>query len=225
MATCGNGDIIRSEELLVASLDNFLTKLLDSVIRENLGDETIQKIEARLLEKGYSLTQAINEFDPFDKTLREFFGKETDEILLKIFNSAFEMKKGKHGNPKSFLIKNKNFINMILSSYSNEEKREILSTVSESAFSFSSILKKVNLSQSTCYRIVDSLIKDGLLIETDKYKESPKERKVSMYKSTVSLLDIRIKKSVIEMEIHFTDEIIKNSRIIAEIMFLSGKPT
>ena len=208
----------------MAGLDNLLTKSLDSAIRENLGAETIQKIEVRLFEKGYSLTQAITEFDLFDKTLREFFGKETDEVLLKIFNSIFEMKKDKHGNPKSFLIKDKNFINMILSTYSNEEKRAILSAVSESALPFLSILKKVNLSQSTGYRIVSSLVKDGLLIETDKHKENKEGRKVSMYTSTAFLLDIRIRKSITEIEIHFTDEIIKNSRIIAAIMFLFGRP-
>jgi DNA-binding transcriptional ArsR family regulator len=209
----------------MAGLDNLLTKSLDSAIRENLGSEIIQKIEARLFEKGYSLTQAITEFDLFDKTLREFFGKETDELLLKIFNSIFEMKKDKHGNPKSFLIRDKNFINMILSTYGDEEKRSILSAVSESILPFSSILKKINLSQSTAYRVVSSLIKDGLLIEADKHKESEEGRKVSMYTSTAFLLDVRIRKSVTEIEIHFTEEMIENSRIIAAIMFLFGRPT
>jgi predicted transcriptional regulator len=208
----------------MAGLDNLLTKSLDSTIHEILGVETIQKIEARLFEKGYSLTQAITEFDLFDKTLREFFGKETDELLLQIFNNVFQMKKDKHGHPKSFLIKDKNFINMILSTFSNETKRAILSTVSESSLSFPSILKKVPLSQSTGYRIMRSLVDDGLLIETNKGKEDGGARAKSMYKSTVSLLDIKIKKSIIEIEIPFTGEIIKNSRIIAAIMFLFGLP-
>jgi DNA-binding HxlR family transcriptional regulator len=206
------------------SLDRLLTKSLDVIIRKDLGDAVIQKIETRLSEKGYSLTQAINELDPFDKTLREFFGKDADKIFLKIFNSLFELRKDKQGYPKSFLIKDKNFINMILSTFSNETKRAILSTVSESSLSFPSILKKVPLSQSTGYRIMRSLVDDGLLIETNKGKEDGGARAKSMYKSTVSLLDIKIKKSIIEIEIPFTGEIIKNSRIIAAIMFLFGRP-
>lgn len=207
----------------MVGLDSLLVRSLESMIYENLSDETIKKIEGRLFEKGYSLTQAIEEFDPFDKTLREFLGKEADEILLKIFNRIFEMKIDKHGYPKSFLIKDGNFINMIFSTYNNEEKKAILSSVSESALSISGILEKVNLPQSTCYRIVHSLIKEGLLVETNKGKEST-NRKVSMYKSTIPLFDIRINKSIIDLEIYLTNEIIKNSRMIAAILFLLGRP-
>jgi hypothetical protein len=207
----------------MVSLDNLLAKLLVPIIYQNLGDETIQKIKNRLLEKNYSLFEALKEFDPFDKTLREFFGKEADEILLKIFDSVFEMKRNRRGYPKLFLIKDEKFTNMILSTFSDEEKRAILAAVSESALPVSDMLKKVNLTQSTGYRIVGSLIKEGLLIETDKLK-STERKKVSMYKSTVSFLDIRIKKSIIEIEIPLTNEIIKSSRMIGAIMSLFGRP-
>jgi predicted transcriptional regulator len=205
-------------------LDGLLAKLLQLAIHENLGNETIQKIEERLLEKGYSLTQALQDFEPFDKTLREFFGKEADEILLKIFNSIFDIRKDKYERPKSFLIKDKNFINLILSTYSSEEKRTILSVVSEYALSVSDILKKINLPQSTGYRIISSLIKDGLLVETDKNKNNMEGRKVSLYKPTISSLDIQIRKSLVEIEIPFTYELIKNSHIITGVMFLFGRP-
>jgi predicted transcriptional regulator len=205
-------------------LDGLLAKLLQLTIHETLGNETIQKIEERLLEKGYSLTQALQDFDPFDKILREFFGKEADEILLKIFNSIFDIRKDKYERPKSFLIKDKNFINLILSTYSSEEKRTILSVVSEYALSVSDILKKINLPQSTGYRIISSLIKDGLLVETDKSKNNTEGRKVSLYKPTISSLDIQIRKSLVEIEIPFTYELIKNSHIITGVMFLFGRP-
>jgi predicted transcriptional regulator len=90
--------------------------------------------------------------------------------------------------------------------------------------SVSDILGKINLSQSTGYRIISSLIKEGLLIEAEHDEVSAEGRKVSTYKPTISLLDIRIKKSIIEVEIHFTQDTIRNSRIMASIMPLFTKP-
>jgi hypothetical protein len=49
-------------------------------------------------------------------------------------------------------------------------------------------------------------------------------RKVSLYKPTISSLDIQIRKSLVEIEIPFTYELIKNSHIITGVMFLFGRP-
>ena len=48
---------------------------VEKIIRDNLGDMTLKKIESRLLER-YNLTvnQGIFEFEKFDAVLREFFG-------------------------------------------------------------------------------------------------------------------------------------------------------
>jgi predicted transcriptional regulator len=208
---------------LISEIDVLFAKFIENHINTQLGSDTMQKVKDRLAEKGYSLTQAVREFDIFDKTLREFFGKGADGMLQKIFNAVFEMKKDKAGNYRSFLIKDKGLINLILLTYSNQEKKAILETVAESALSISDILSKVNLSQSTGYRIISSLIKQGLLTETEPQEISAEGRKVSTYKSTISLLDIKIKKSTIDMEVHFAHEIVKNSRIMAAIMHAATK--
>lgn len=202
---------------MISEVDVLLTKFIENHVVGELGPDMLKKIKARLFEKGYSLTNAIKEFDPFDKTLREFFGRGADGMLQKIFNNICEMKKNKSGWPKSFLIRDRDLIRLILTTYGNEEKKAILDLASESELPIAVILKKINLSQSTGYRIINSLIKEGLLIETDRRTVSTEGRKVSTYKSTISLVNIRIKKSIIELEIHFTDETIKNSRLIAAI--------
>lgn len=209
---------------MISEMDVLLTKFIEKHVSAQLGPDMIKRVKNRLLEKGYTLTQAIKEFDPFDKTLREFFGKGTDGMLQKIFDKICEMKRDKYGNFKSFVIKDKSFANLILSTYGNQEKKAILEVVAEASLSVSDILSKINLSQSTGYRIVSSLIKEGLLIEAEHDEISAEGRKVSTYKPTISLLDIRIKKAIIEVEIHFTQETIKNSRIMASIMPLFTKP-
>jgi transposase len=209
---------------MTSEIDILLAKFVEKHVSIQLGPDMIQKVKNRLEEKGYSLTQAINEFDPFDKTLREFFGKGADGMLEKIFANICKMKKNKTKKMKSLLIIDKSFINLILSTYGNQEKKSILEVVSESSMSISDILGKVNLSQSTGYRIISSLIKDGLLIEADRQEINADGRKLSTYKSTISLIDIRIKKSAIEIEIHFTTDMIKNSRLMSTIIPLFSKP-
>jgi predicted transcriptional regulator len=205
---------------MISEIDVVLAKFVENHVRKELGPDMIQKIKKRLEEKGYTLTQAIKEFDPFDKTLREFFGKGADGMLQKIFTNIFKIKKDRAGKIKSFVIIDKNFTNLILTTFGNEEKKAILEAVAESTLSISDILTKVNLSQSTGYRLISSLINEGLLVEAEEHKISADGRRVSTYKPTVSLLDIKIKKSTIEIEIHFTEEIIKSSRIIAASMLL-----
>jgi len=209
---------------MITEMDVLLTRFIEKHISTQLGPDTIQRVKDRLLEKGYPLTQAIKEFDPFDKTLREFFGKGTDGMLQKVFAEICEIKKDKSGSFKSFVIKDPSFVNLILSTYGNQEKKTILETVAEVSLSISDILDKINLSQSTGYRIINSLIKEGLLIESEHNEVGAEGRKVSTYKSTISLLDIRINRSNIEVEIHFTHDIIKNSRIMASIMPIFSKP-
>lgn len=208
---------------MVSKLDILLSKYIEEHIKSELGSDVIHKMKRRLNEKGYALTQSINEFDPFDKTLREFFGKGADGMLQRICSKVFEIKKDAKGSPKSLLIKDKNLTNLIFETYGNEDKKAILMAVAESALSIARILKKVNLAQSTGYRIIGSLINDGLLAEIEKTEHKTNGKRVSVYKATIPTLDIRINKSTIEIEIQFTDEI-RNSRIISAFMFLFGKP-
>lgn len=204
-----------------SEIDHLFAKYTENHINNRLGPDMMKKIKNRLNEKGYSLTQAVREFDLFDKVLREFFGKGTDGMLKKIFNEIFEVKKGKHDKEKIFVIKDKKLLELILLSYANQEKKAILESVSESALSISDILDITKISQSTGYRIISSLINDGLLIETKSTSENSDDRKVSLYKSTISLIDIKIKKSIIVMEVHFSNAIVANSRIIESILQLS----
>ena len=57
----------------------------DKIIRDNLGEITLKKIEGRLLER-YNITvnQGLYEFEKFDVVLREFFGNGASGLEEKI---------------------------------------------------------------------------------------------------------------------------------------------
>ncbi len=65
-------------------LDNLLVNSLRASIENNLGKETLNKIEQRLMERhGLGLVQAIKDFHKLDSVLREFFGAGADGLEQK----------------------------------------------------------------------------------------------------------------------------------------------
>ena len=72
----------------MAGLDRLFAKSLDIIIRENLGDRSIKKIEDRLFEKyGITLTDSMEQFQKLDAVLREFFGAAADGLEQKFLKS------------------------------------------------------------------------------------------------------------------------------------------
>jgi hypothetical protein len=58
---------------------------VDKIIRNNLGEITLKKIETRLLERyNITISQGLLEFKKFDTVLREFFGSGAEGLEKKI---------------------------------------------------------------------------------------------------------------------------------------------
>jgi predicted transcriptional regulator len=193
----------------MSEIDVLLARFIEKHIDSELGVDTTRKIKERLAKKGFSFAQAIKKFEPFEQVLRESFGKGADGMLKRIFNNIWQIKPSKE--EVCFVIKDRDFANMILGTYGHKEKGIILEAVSESTLSIAEILKKLSLPQSTGYRLISSLIKEGFLIETGQDLTAGGK---PTYKSTISTIDIKIQKSV-EITVHFSNEVVKNSHIVA----------
>ena len=65
--------------------DYLISCTLQSIIKQNLGDEVLNKIEKRLLE-GYNMgfMQATEDFQKIDCVLRDFFGNGADGVEKQI---------------------------------------------------------------------------------------------------------------------------------------------
>jgi len=65
---------------------------IDEIIRKNLGEKSLQRIEKRLYEKyNISLDQCLWEYEKFDNVLREFFGDGADGLEQKMFKSLYKL--------------------------------------------------------------------------------------------------------------------------------------
>lgn len=197
---------------MVSEIDVLLSRYVEKHIVANLGTDMVTKIKKRLDEKGYSLTQAIRVFYPFEETLREFFGSGAYGMLQKIFRNIFEKK---NGAKNTFVVKDKRFASLILETFGNEDKKSILQAVAESSMSVSEILDKADIPKSSGYKIINSLVDEGLLTVADQKTKNPDGNKVSAYKPTISSIDIRIQNASIGIEVRFSDDGVKKSHIVA----------
>ncbi|MDH3192537.1 MAG: transcriptional regulator, partial [Nitrosopumilus sp.] len=122
------------------NVDTFLSKSLDNVIRKNLGDNTIHKIENRLFEKyGISLTESLTQFQKLDSVLREYFGAGADGLEEKFFKNMYIIKNvdNKNNENKSTQLQNGQCITLydstltglILEAFGDSDKKKILTSV------------------------------------------------------------------------------------------------
>ncbi len=189
----------------MAGLDRLLAKSLDSTIRENLGDRTVQKIEERLFEKyGLSLTQSIEQFQKLDAVLREFFGAGADGLEQRFLKDVCEIKAS--NNEVWAHIENQDLTKIILESFGDDDKKKILGTINDEAMLISQIIETCNIPQTSGYRKINALIDGGLLIPAG-YTITSDGKRVTKYKSIFDNIKIDIVKNKISVALHLQKDL------------------
>ena len=194
----------------MGGLDRLLAKSLEFTIRNNLGKQSTEKIEARLFEKyGISLTQGIEEFQKIDAVLREFFGAGADGLEEKFMQEICYVKsKGK--DSKWYSINDEIASQKILESFGDDDKSAIIKSVTEDTKTISDILDTCKIPQTSGYRKINQLIKDGLLIANG-HIISPEGRKVIRYGSLFHNIRINIVKNKVSIDIQLNGPQFKQS--------------
>ena len=196
----------------MVGIDRLLAKSLDTIIRENLGARTSQKIENRLVEKyGMTLTESIEQFQKLDSVLREFFGAGADGIENKFLKNVCEIKLV--NGEKHIYIENSLLTKIILESFGDDDKKKILGVINGEALIISEIIEKCNIAQTSGYRKINSLIDDGLLIPSG-YISTPDGKKVSKYRSIFNNIHIEIIKNKINISLYLPEDDFSTSSIL-----------
>lgn len=197
----------------MVGLDRLLAKSLDSLIRENLGKVTIQKIENRLFEKyGLSLTQSIEQFHKLDAVLREFFGSGADGIEQRALKSVCEVKLA--NGQGQILIENPALTKIILESFGDEDKKKILGTLNGEPLIISQIITNCKIPQTSGYRKVNALIDAGLLVP-DGHTITDDNKKLTKYRSAFDKIKIDIIKNKVAITLELPKKDLDASTILA----------
>ncbi|MGI0082020.1 MAG: transcriptional regulator [Nitrosopumilaceae archaeon] len=194
-------------------LDILLAKSLGSVIKNNLGQRTLQKIEKRLFEKfGISLTQSLLEFHKLDTVLREFFGAGADGLERKFFENLVALDKGSK-NQEWLIIEDQALSKIILESFGDDDKKLIMNTLLDKSLIISEVLDRCKIPQTSGYRKINSLIQNGLLT-TDGFITTNDGKKVNMYTSLFENLKIDIEKNKVIVKVKLRKNALQNSSVV-----------
>jgi hypothetical protein len=199
----------------MSGLDTLIAKSLDTTIKENLGKKTLQKVEQRLFERyGINLTQSIEDFTKLDSVLREFFGQGAEGLEKQFLENIVTLEQeSKIQDPNWIAIEDPSLAKLILESFGDEDKKNILNTVLDEPKIISQILENAQIPQTSGYRKVNSLIDNGLLI-VQGYVTTNDGKKVNKYKSIFENVTISIEKNKVVVKVLLAKESIEKSSII-----------
>ena len=109
-----------------------------------------------------------------------------------------------YGNNKMVTIKDRSIISLILHSYADDDKKKILNTVVHKPRIILDIINTCKLPQTSSYRKINSLVKNGMLIP---YGEVPRKygKIVTKYVSLFENLEINIEKNDVNINAKFSE--------------------
>lgn len=198
----------------MSGFDRIIAKSLSDSISKNIGAKSISKIENRLFEKfGISFTQSMEQFDKLDVVLREFFGSGTDGLEKKFLESVFCVFSKTKGEWIGLCDCDIN--STIVECFGDVEKKHILESTNKNPKSTYEIIKECNLTQTSGYRKINSLVDLGLLIPIDHIIR--KNKKVPIYASIYRNLRINIIDNKITVEAQLSDYALKSSSVLSVI--------
>ncbi len=198
-------------------LDNLLVNSLRTSIEENLGKETLKKIEERLMERhGLGLVQAIKDFHKLDSVLREFFGADVDAIEQKFLKNIINIEKSKQSHSNWVQIKDQELSKIFLESFADSDKRLIIGSVMDESLIISDITKKCQIPQTSGYRKINFLINNGLLVFSG-FELTQDGKKVKKYETIIDNVIMKIVKNSVSVKIQLKKSLLNESSILQTI--------
>ena len=198
-------------------LDNLLVNSLRKSIEENLGKETLNKIEQRLEERhGLGLDQAIKDFHKLDSVLREFFGADADRLEQKFLKNIVSIKKSKQSHSNWIQIKDQELSKIFLESFADSDKRLIIGSVMDESLIISDITKKCQIPQTSGYRKINFLINNGLLVFSG-FEFTQDGKKVKKYETIIENVIMEIVKNSVSVKIQLKKSLLNESSILQTV--------
>jgi hypothetical protein len=198
----------------MSGMDTLIAKSLQTIIKENLGDKTYEKMENRLFERhGMGFTQAAYDFKKVDSVFREFFGAGAEGIEKQILEKIVILEGAQKSEKKWVTLEDSRLVELILKSLGDEDKKSILNSVMADSRIISDILETCNIPQTSGYRKVNSLIQEGILVPHG-FVETSDGKRVTKYKSVFDNISIEIEKNKVVVKVEPTLESMKESHMM-----------
>ena len=198
----------------MSGVDILLSQSAWAIIKGNLGESALQKIEKRLFEKfGMSLSQAVEDFPKLDCVLKEFFGTGAMALEKTILNNICTLEKSKEMGEEWLTIREHFLVKVILEALVDKEKKKILTSMINTPRLIVEILEMCKVSENTGYRKIEELIRDGMLIECG-FMTTSDGRKINKYIVIFKTVKKEIVNNKVVIKAKLCNEALSTSSII-----------
>ncbi len=202
-------------------LDNLLVSSLRKSVEENLGKQSLHKIEQRLMERhGLGLVQSIKDFHKLDSVLREFFGAGADGLEQKFLKNIVNIEKSKRSYSNWVTLKDQELSKTFLESFADPDKKVIIGSVMDESLIISDIIEKCQIPQTSGYRKINSLINNGLLVSSG-FELAQDGKKVKKYETIFDNVIMDIVKNIVTVKIQLKKSLLDESSILQTVQIHS----
>ena len=199
--------------VMTSVIDRLLAQALESTIREKLGQKSCERIEGRLHQRyNMSMAESIENFHTLDATLREFFAAGADVIKEDFAKKIFSISDDAKGK-QWIAIENRDLAQLIFEAYGDREKSLILETAFKKPAVILEILDATGIPSSSGYRIINLLVRDGLLTDVG-FTETSDGKKVSKYTALIERVRFEIDKKGLVAQVLLRENILNESQIV-----------
>jgi len=201
--------------------DNLLVPSLRRSIEENLGENSLHKIEQRLMERhGLALVQAIKDFPKLDSVLREFFGAGADGLEQKFLKNVIGIEKSKRFESNWIQIKDPELSKIFLQSVADIDKKAILGAVMDKPLIIAKIIESSKIPQTSGYRKINFLIDNGLLVYNG-FELTHDGKKVKKYETIFENIKVDIVKNNVTLKVQLKNTLLNNSSIMQTVQIIN----
>ena len=198
-------------------IDLLLAKSFSSKIKKNLDPKIEQELKLGLFKRyGLSIKQSMEDFSEFDEIFEEVAGIDSQKFEKDCFMEIVNLEYGEK-EVVTLEIKDKLLVEQILNLLGNKETRKIIEETGKKPLLISEILQICKLSQTSGYRKINSLIRNGFLIKSGQ-KLTDKKRPIGKYSIIWKKINIEIQKEEYGVKMAISKKIIDNSTIIQTIL-------
>lgn len=182
---------------MITILQNHLKNTLVSALREEIGKNSVKKLEERLFEKyGKSIFEVIEEWDKIDEILHEQYAGGASKIIsryiIKISKTTLTSRKDRKN-----IITDPKTVKKIMRVLGDDDSLKVIKYLLTNTNTIQDITKKTRIPSTSGYRKIEELIHLGMIVENGHNISRKTGRKIKKYYSPFKSISIVIKKPVL----------------------------
>lgn len=194
-------------------IDRFLSESLEIAIKKNLNAETEYQMKKTMFEKhGISIRQSVEDMEKLHQIRKELLGEYDYSELKKYLKKICTCKKSDDGKYYVVTIVDDFLKRKFMEILGDDESRKILVSMTDRNRATSDVLRLKKISTTSGYRKVNTLIRDGFLIQTNR-KMIEHRRPVLQYTTFYHKIFLEIKKDKFFLDIFVNKKLFESSSI------------